>query len=155
MPDKRLTREQIVEALTALTHRLADKDIRAQLYIVGGAAMTLEYEARDSTRDIDARYHPKDVINVIAVQVAKEYGLPEDWLNDKAAMFISPIVDDENPILFSSTGAVMVHIASARVLLAMKIRASRPGRDTSDIEFLCNFCSRKLLLVTHAEDLLL
>lgn len=54
-------------------------------------------------------------------------------------MFISPTVDDENPILFSSTGAVMVHIASAQVLLAMKIRASRPGRDASDIEFLCKY----------------
>ena len=137
MPDKRLTREQIRGALAALTGRLTEKNIRARLYIVGGAAMTLEYAARDSTHDIDARYYPKEPINSVAADIAKEYGLPDDWLNDRAAMFISPVVDDENPTLFSSTGTVTIHIASARVLLAMKIRASRPGRDVLDIEWLC------------------
>lgn len=151
MPDKRLTREQILQALTALTRRLTEKDIEARLYIVGGAAMTLEYLARDSTRDIDAQYYPKDAINSIAAEVAKEYGLPDDWLNDKAAMFVSPVIDDEHPTLFSSTGTVTVLIASARVLLAMKIRASRPNRDVSDIEFLCKFL--KILSVDQAVEI--
>lgn len=139
MHDQRLTREQILEALTDLIQRLTEKDINARLYIVGGAALTLEYGARDSTRDVDARYYPKDAVTKTAVLVAKKYGLPNDWLNDKAAMFVSPVVDDQNPVLFLSNGTVVVHIASPQVLLAMKIRASRPARDTPDIMFLCKY----------------
>lgn len=139
MPDQRLSKEQLLEALGALTQTLVERDITARLYIVGGAAMALEYGTRDATRDIDAQYYPKDVVAEVALEVAREYGLPDDWLNDKAAMFISPVIDDENPTVFFSAGTVTVHIASARVLLALKIRASRPNRDTSDIEFLCKF----------------
>lgn len=139
MPDKRLTHSRLAEALADLARSLAGADIQARLYIVGGAAMTLEYQARDATRDIDAQYYPKDAVNNVALQVARRHDLPDDWLNDKAAMFISPVVDDENAKVFLTIGTVMIQIASPEVLLAMKIRASRPSRDAADIEFLCRY----------------
>ena len=50
--------------------------------------MTLQYQFRDATRDVDALYYPKEAIHNAALQVAKQHGLPDDWLNDRAAMFI-------------------------------------------------------------------
>jgi len=143
MSDPRLSRERLLEALAGVTRILVEKEISARLYIVGGAAMSLQYDARDATRDIDARYYPKEAVADAALQVARECGLPADWLNDEAAMFISPVIDDENPTLIMSKGAVTIHVASAKVLLAMKIRASRPGRDVPDIKFLCKFLELK------------
>ncbi|MGC9156192.1 MAG: DUF6036 family nucleotidyltransferase [Ferrimicrobium sp.] len=140
MSDIRLTHAQLAQALADLARMLAAEGTQAQLYIVGGAAITLQYQFRDATRDIDAQYYPKDAVHNAALQVARQHGLPDDWLNDRAAMFISPVVDDEHATVFLTVGTVTVWIASPEVLLAMKMRASRPSRDASDIEFL----SRKL-----------
>lgn len=101
--------------------------------------MVLGFSARDMTRDIDAQYYPKAEINRIASDLAKKYRLPHDWINDKATMFISPVTDDDKSQVVLSIGAVTIETASAKVLLAMKIGASRQRLDNFDIEFLCKY----------------
>lgn len=137
MPSEPLTRDDLMVVLQELANVLSSGGVKARLYIVGGAAMVLGYSARDMTRDVDAQYYPKAEINRVAANIAKKYGLPSDWLNDKAAMFVSPVTDDNNSQVFLSTGTVTIETASAEVLLAMKIGASRQRIDNFDIEFLC------------------
>ena len=48
-------------------------------------------------------------------------------------------------------GEVSVWVASARMLLAMKLRASRPGRDDEDIANLLSICA--IADVDETEDL--
>ena len=50
--------------------------------------MVLGFSARDMTLDVDAQYYPKTEINRVAAELAKKYHLPNDWLNDRAAMFV-------------------------------------------------------------------
>ena len=57
-------------------------------------------------------------------------------MNSHAAAYISPVVDDLESELVIGNGLVEVRVASAQVLLAMKIRASRPRLDTDDIKTL-------------------
>lgn len=49
---------------------------RSDIYVIGGAAMTLAYDARRATRDIDAVFQPLGVVLEEARAVAVELGLP-------------------------------------------------------------------------------
>jgi hypothetical protein len=52
--DPLLDRAAIEDAFRRLGDRLARRGVVADLYVFGGAAMALAYDARRSTRDIDA-----------------------------------------------------------------------------------------------------
>jgi len=129
-----LTRDRLRAAIESLVEKLNGKGIPANIYIVGGAALTLEYGARDATRDVDASFGSK--VSPFIVQVAREQGLPDDWLNNNVIGYISPVHDDPAPVVLTEVGDVKVTVASAETLLAMKIRASRGRRDREDIAFL-------------------
>jgi hypothetical protein len=77
-----MQRNEIVELLTELGGRLAARGIEGEMYVVGGAAVALAFDARRSTRDIDAVFEPKTEIYTAAAEMAEERGLPEGWLND-------------------------------------------------------------------------
>ncbi|GII81281.1 hypothetical protein Sru01_62630 [Sphaerisporangium rufum] len=53
-----LDRTATEEAFRRLGDRLVRRGVVADLYIFGGAAMALAYDARRSTRDIDAVFEP-------------------------------------------------------------------------------------------------
>lgn len=136
MSNEPLSRDQILEALSELADRLSSRGQQARIYIVGGAAIVLSFNSRDLTRDVDAQYTPRDVVEDVAQDVARQHGLPSDWLNAHAAGFISPVVDDQKSEVIIENDLVEVRIASAEVLLAMKIRSSRPRLDVGDIKTL-------------------
>ncbi len=113
--------------------------------------MVLAFNARLSTRDVDAVFQPKTLIRSLAARVAEEKGLPENWLNDGVKGFQSTtpeIIQNAMP-QFSH---LRVYRPSAEYLLAMKCLAARTsGSDTSgdkaDIVFLI-----KVLGLTTAEQ---
>ena len=49
-----LTREQILEALSALNEKMAAREMHGELGLLGGAVMLLAFNARLSTKDVDA-----------------------------------------------------------------------------------------------------
>lgn len=51
---ERLSKNDILRAFGALSDALASRGLQVELFVVGGAALVLLYEARDSTRDVDA-----------------------------------------------------------------------------------------------------
>ncbi len=57
-----MRRDDILTALTALGAELAERGLVADLYVVGGAAITLVYDERRATKDIDAVFVPKGVL---------------------------------------------------------------------------------------------
>jgi hypothetical protein len=56
--DPLLDRRAIEEAFRRLGDRLARRGIVADVYVFGGAAMALAYDARRATRDVAARRLP-------------------------------------------------------------------------------------------------
>jgi hypothetical protein len=54
VPEREFTRARILRALQALGEELTGEGVRAQIFIVGGAAMALAYSTRRVTKDIDA-----------------------------------------------------------------------------------------------------
>ncbi|TQS40396.1 hypothetical protein [Cryptosporangium phraense] len=73
--DSFLDRASIEDAFRRPGDRLARRGVIADLYIFGGAAMALAYDARRSTRDIGAVFQPHGVVLDEARAVADELGL--------------------------------------------------------------------------------
>ncbi|SBW25595.1 hypothetical protein FDG2_4606 [Candidatus Protofrankia californiensis] len=88
--DPLLDRAAIEGAFRRLGDRLAHRGVVADLYVFGGAAMTLAYDARRTTRDIDAVFHPHGIVLEEARVVADELGLPRWWLNEQASVYVAP-----------------------------------------------------------------
>jgi hypothetical protein len=85
-----LDRTAIAEAFRRLGDRLARRGLVADIYVFGGAAMALAYDARRATRDIDAIFKPHGVVVEEARAVAEELGLPRWWLNEQASSYVAP-----------------------------------------------------------------
>lgn len=132
--DPLLDRAGIEDAFRRLGDRLARRGVVADLYIFGGAAMALAYDARRATRDIDAVFQPHGVVLDEARAVADELGLPSWWLNEQASAYVAPGGDTAAPRVFDHPG-LRVAAASPEHLLAMKVLAAR-RRDAEDIRFL-------------------
>lgn len=131
------SRDVIVEKLEELGRRLDHAGERAELYIVGGAAMALVFTRDRVTRDIDAVFIPKSRVYEVARTMAEEDNtLGPDWLNDAVKGFLPRIEDHEAQVIMERPG-IRVLVASARRLLAMKVFAARADRDRDDILTLC------------------
>jgi hypothetical protein len=139
--DPILSKERILAALDALNARLEKKGVTGELCIFGGATMILAFDARPSTRDVDAVFVPKSEISEAAEQVADDLSLPASWLNDGVKGFVSAsgeLTEDGMP----QWPNLRVLRPSTRYLLAMKCMASRvagydTGGDRDDILRLC------------------
>jgi hypothetical protein len=145
-----LTRHDIRALLEELGRRLADRGIRASVYIVGGAAIALGINERRITADVDAIFDDPAVAEE-ATAMAVERGLPADWLNSRVAMFLP---DDQDPsATIFSTGGIDVAIASPEHVLAMKMASFRPGNDLDDLAAL--FVRMGIVSPEHAADMAL
>jgi Nucleotidyltransferase of unknown function (DUF6036) len=122
-------RDKIIELLTELGRRLSAKGVAGRLYIVGGAAMALEFDTRRTTRDIDAIFHPSTTVTDEAASMATDLGLPPGWLSASAQAFIP--LPDEDPVSLDVEG-LQVAVSSPANLLAMKMAAGRP-QDITDL----------------------
>jgi hypothetical protein len=83
-----LGREDIRALLDNLSAELEARGARAELFLVGGAALAVAYNATRATRDLDAVFIPADVVRQAAAVVAGREGLAEDWLNDAVKGFL-------------------------------------------------------------------
>lgn len=129
-----MDRDEIVALLTALGQLLATRDIEGEMYVVGGAAIALAFDARRSTRDIDAIFEPKQAVYAAAGELAVERSLPSGWLNDAVKGFVASADEDAVPVL--DVPGLRVAAGSARILLAMKVLAHRVGEDDDDVGLL-------------------
>jgi hypothetical protein len=126
-----MQREEIVAALTALGARLSARGIEGEVYVVGGAAIAIAFDARRATRDVDAVFEPKQEVYAAADEVGVELGLPPGWLNDGVKGFVAG-PDDAAATALEVPG-LRVLVASPRILLAMKVLAHRIGEDDDDV----------------------
>ncbi|EFO79809.1 hypothetical protein OSCT_2326 [Oscillochloris trichoides DG-6] len=122
----------MVQALTRLGALAADQGHTLTLIVVGGAALVLRYQARLSTQDVDAFFvtpPERRETRAWATVVARELGLPADWLNDGAKGFMQGM--SYGPLLLDAPG-IKVYQISAEQLLAMKLSAWRSQQDIDD-----------------------
>jgi len=130
-----LTATDIRRAFDALSTELGANDRRAQIAITGGAALVLLFDARETTKDVDAYFVQPDppIIRAAAAKVARDLALPEDWLNDAAKGYFVAI--SEGPTVYEST-SLIVRAVAIEQLLAMKLAAWRDAIDRGDARLL-------------------
>lgn len=133
---KVLHREDIIRGLKQLADKAAERGISADIYVVGGAALALRYFDRDPTVDIDARVNRWDEISPIVEEISRENLWVENWFNVEASQFVPSWGKDAEWELIYSSAGINIYVASAEVLLMMKLAASRRGRDYLDAELL-------------------
>jgi uncharacterized nucleotidyltransferase DUF6036 len=129
-----LDRHDIRVLFDDLSAELASRQAKADIFLVGGAAIAVAYDEARSTRDLDAVFRPTDVVRQAAAAVASRRGLAEDWLNDAVKGFLPG--QDPDAQRFYSSDSLNVDVASPRYLLAMKLFSSRVENDADDIMFL-------------------
>ncbi len=126
---------QIRELFNELAAELDADGVRAQMFVVGGAAMAVAFNTRRTTRDIDAVFEPKTKVYDAAARVANNHpGLGADWLNDAVKGFL-PGRDPAATVVFKAP-SLSVEIASPKYLFALKALAARGERDIDDLRFL-------------------
>ena len=138
-------------ALDGLSRNLAERDVKAHIYVVGGAAMILAHRCFRATGDVDVlEVDRREEVLQAAEEVGREQGLPHDWLND--AVRRAPLPErrpDARPVVIHDSPHLSVTGASAEQLLAMKVRAGRPA-DRDDIKFLIDRLEISTLLHVKA-----
>jgi hypothetical protein len=141
-----MTADEIRLYLTELDEELRLLEIKGEVSLYGGAVMLLAFNARVSTKDIDAIFEPVREIRNAAHRIADRHGLNLDWLNLAVKMFV---VRHKRELLFDLPN-LRVTVPEPDYLLAMKIMSLRPGtEDENDAAFLI-----KRLQLKTKEDVL-
>jgi hypothetical protein len=126
------SKSEIQNGLKRLGELAEQNGFSIRLMLVGGAAMVLGFDARQSTRDVDVIIlspEERRLVRELARQVAEEYDWPDDWLNDGAKGYMVGLT--QGPSLFHSPG-IDAAAPSLPQLLAMKLCAWRDDIDIAD-----------------------
>jgi hypothetical protein len=144
MPDSRpFDRAMLEQALQELGRRAHHAGKVIEIAIYGGCAVMLTLNYRVATRDVDAVFEKdKEVVRKIAVEMARDFGWDENWLNDGVKGFLSAAETD--PAIKRLVGTypsedqpgLRVFVPRPEYLFAMKCRAMRVGGvgESQDIE---------------------
>lgn len=124
-----------------MSDELGKQNVIGELCLFGGTVMVLAFNARLSTKDVDAVFRPAPLIRELARRIGEEQHLPLDWLNDGVKGFLSAqhSVTTGNLPQFPHLRLTM---PVPEYLLAMKCMAARIGStsdeasDVPDIVFL-------------------
>ena len=141
MPYEPLSKARITQALRRLGELAHAEKLTLEVALYGGAVFALVYGSRDATKDVDALVRPAKEAQRLAAVVAREQGLPPDWLNDQVKQFLSPKEEKRRLDGDGFGPGLRISVPTAAYLLALKLRACRPrlpgyAGDEEDIRFL-------------------
>lgn len=137
-----ISKEDIERFLKEINDEMKNRNITGEIVICGGAVMTMVYEARPSTKDVDGLYVPTGPINEIAWNIAVREGIEADWLNDAAKGFID--TSRMELVTIRKHSNLIVRMPDAEAMLAMKLTSARlVGKDREDALFFMEYLNVK------------
>ena len=112
------------------------KGMPAEMILIGGASVLVNYGFRDMTTDIDAVIMAASAMKDVINRVGDEYGLPSGWLNQdfmKTESY-SPNLRHYSVYYKTFSNVLTIRTVSTEYLIAMKLRSGRQYKsDLSDI----------------------
>jgi hypothetical protein len=121
--------------MAELDERLRRRGVAASVFVVGGAAVAVRGVRRDRlTEDVDAISRDA-VVRDEAIALARERGLPENWLNPNASMWMPPL--PSGVLDHPDQPGLRVTYADDPFLFATKLVAQRVT-DADDVIALAN-----------------
>ena len=131
MATTNLSKADIRRLFDLLNAELAKSGADGELYLVGGAVMCLVFDARPSTKDVDAVFRPTRLVREAASRVAVKAGVSDRWLNDAVKGYLSPRGQFD---AYFDLPHLKVFVARPQYLLAMKCAAMRLGEEFHDLD---------------------
>ena len=136
MPFTKENLDQYLKELAKEFRRRNGKSMPAEIILIGGASVIINYGFREMTYDMDALINAassmKDAINT----VGDRNGLPSGWLNDefrKTESYTDKIIQ-YSKYYKTFYGVLNVRTVTGEYLVAMKLRAGREYKyDRSDV----------------------
>ncbi|MBR6593807.1 MAG: hypothetical protein IKK83_01290 [Clostridia bacterium] len=134
-----ITKENLDTYLKELAkqfRKLNGKAIPAEITLIGGASILINYGFRDSTYDVDALIHASSAMKDAINYVADTLGLPNGWLNEdfKNTKSYTPRLVNYSKYYRTFSNVLTVRTITGEYLVAMKLMAYRQYKhDISDI----------------------
>ena len=154
----KLSHADLVATFEDLSNRLAERGVRAHMYIIGGAAMVFSHRRSRTTVDVDAlTINPREAVLEAAAEVARDRNLGAGWLNDDWRWVpggLPRLQPDTTAEVVFETPYLVVTGASPRHMLALKMRTIARGSqaDAEDIETLVR--QLNVISVDEAQEIL-
>lgn len=108
----------------------------AEIIIVGGGSIMLNYKFRDATQDFDVILRAASGIKDVIARFADENNLPRDWMNTdfvKTASYSDALMEVSRHYCWLNNQTLEIRTVSGIYLIAMKMIARRDYRnDISD-----------------------
>ena len=112
------------------------KTIPAEITLIGGASVLINYGFREMTYDMDAIMDAASSIREAIISVGDKYGLPKGWINDdflKTDSY-SPKIVQYSKYYRTYSNIMTVRTVTGEYLVAMKLRSGRQYKyDLSDV----------------------
>ena len=134
-----ITKENIdlyLKELAKEYRKQVGKAFPAELILIGGAAVLINYGFRDMTTDVDALVHASSGMKEAINRVGDRFGLPNGWLNAdfKKTVSFSPKLAEFSVYYKTLSNVLTVRTVAAEYLIAMKLRSGRQYKsDLSDV----------------------
>ena len=108
----------------------------AEIIIVGGGSIMLNYKFREATQDFDVILRAASGIKDVITRFADENNLPRDWMNTdfvKTASYSDTLMEVSRHYCWLNNQTLEIRTVSGIHLIAMKMKAHRNYRnDISD-----------------------
>ena len=108
----------------------------AEIIIVGGGSIMLNYKFRDATQDFDVILRAASGIKDVVTRFADENSLPRDWMNTdfvKTSSYSDTLIEVSRHYCWLNNQTLEIRTVSGVYLVAMKMIAHREYRnDISD-----------------------
>lgn len=116
--------------------RLGGRKMPAEIILIGGASILVNYGFRDTTTDIDALISAASTMKEAIRNVGEKNGLSDNWLNTdfvKTASFSTALV--QHSVYYKTFANVLsVRTVAGEYLVAMKLMSGRKYKfDLSDV----------------------
>ena len=116
--------------------KMNGKAMPAEITLIGGASIIINYGFRDSTYDVDALIHASSAMKDAINYVTDTLGLPNGWLNEdfKNTRSYTPQLVNYSKYYRTFSNVLTVRTITGEYLVAMKLMAYRQYKhDISDI----------------------
>jgi len=136
MPFKKENLDLFLKELAKEFRKRSGKSVPAEIILIGGASVLINYGFREMTYDIDAIINASSSMKEAINYVSDKYGLPNGWMNDdfrKTASY-SPKIVQFSKYYRTYANSVSFRTVSGEYLVAMKMMSGRKYKyDLSDI----------------------
>lgn len=128
--------DKYLKELGKVFKKLNGKVMPAEIVIVGGASLLINYSFRETTRDVDAYIHASSAMKDAIRLVADTYNLDPNWVNDdfRYTSSYSDKIVECSKYYKTFSGVLRVYTISGSYLIAMKLMSGRSYKyDRSDV----------------------